>query len=442
MRLQIPLLVGLVVDPLVPTKEPQEPTTVTPAEIIYHRRVQVLDRAGQTSVTEACRIFGISRTTYYRWAGRAQRYGLAALLPKGRRPPVMPTATPPDQVEAVLAEAVARPTIGAQRLVEHLADRGCAVSLRRAEAPAAPPARPPGPASGRPGPAHGGDDQHLTTPAKDGPFGFCHFAARPGDLVALDTFYVGKLKGIGPVWQLTAVDTATRYAIGALVAGDKSARDTAGFVDHVAERLAGIGVELAGVLTDNGPEFTGTAFTSHLSTSASATIASRPAHPTTTRSANASKAPPSRSSTGPPSTASTSPAWPTSTPSSRAGSRPTTLGAATTATSCAAARPLRSWRPTYHDHAKGPPVTSTRAQEGLDRAEIGARGIRASTAHEARAAIAAAHLRGDTTARDQLLASLGDTEEESVQLAPRPSPFCRRWRRPGRSLAARGGPRR
>jgi transposase-like protein len=62
-------------------------------------------------VTEACRTFGISRTTYYRWAGRAQRYGLAALLPKGRRPPVMPTATPPEQVEAVLAEAVARPTL-------------------------------------------------------------------------------------------------------------------------------------------------------------------------------------------------------------------------------------------------------------------------------------------------------------------------------------------
>jgi hypothetical protein len=64
--------VGPVVDPLVPTKEPQESTTVTPAEIIYHRRVQVLDRAGQPSVTEACRTFGVSRTTS-RWAGRAQR---------------------------------------------------------------------------------------------------------------------------------------------------------------------------------------------------------------------------------------------------------------------------------------------------------------------------------------------------------------------------------
>jgi transposase InsO family protein len=71
-------------------------------------------------------------------------------------------------------------------------------------------------------------------------------------------------EGIRPVWQLTAVDTATRYAIGALVAGDKSTRDAAAFVDHVAERLAGIGVELTGVLTDNGPEFTGCGFTSHL----------------------------------------------------------------------------------------------------------------------------------------------------------------------------------
>jgi transposase-like protein len=127
MRLQVPLLMGPVVDPLVPTKEPQEPTTVTPAEIIYHRRVQVLDRAGQTSVTEACRTFGISRTTYYRWAGRAQRYGLAALLPKGRRPPVMPTATPPDQVEAVLAEAVARPpsALGVWSITWPTAGCGC-----------------------------------------------------------------------------------------------------------------------------------------------------------------------------------------------------------------------------------------------------------------------------------------------------------------------------
>jgi hypothetical protein len=108
------------------------------------------------------------------------------LLPKDRRPPVMPTATPPDQVEAVLAEAVARPTIGAQRLVDHLADRGVRLSAsgvqkilrrhrlgRRAQRLAAL-AQLTATTTGI-----------LTSDAKQGPFGFCHFAARPGDLVAL-----------------------------------------------------------------------------------------------------------------------------------------------------------------------------------------------------------------------------------------------------------------
>jgi hypothetical protein len=151
----------------------------------------------------------------------------------------------------VLAEAVARPTIGARQLVGHLADRGVRLSPsgvqkrlrrhrlgRRAQRVAAL------------AQLTAATTGIVTTAAKDGPFGFCHFAARPGDLVALDTFDVGKPEGIGPVWQLTAVDTATRYAIGRLVAGDTSARDPAGFVDHVAERLAGIGAELTGVLTD------------------------------------------------------------------------------------------------------------------------------------------------------------------------------------------------
>jgi transposase-like protein len=300
---------------------------MTPAEIIYHRRVQALDQAGKTSVAEACRTFGISRTTYYRWASRAQRYGLAALLPKGRRPPVMPTATPPDQVEAVLAEAVARPTLGARQLVCHLADREVRLSPsgvqkllrrhrlgRRAQRVAAL------------AQLTAATTGILTIDAKDGPFGFCHFAARPGDLVALDTFYVGKLKGIG--------------------------------------------AELTRVLTDNGPESTGRGFTSHLKDLGINHHRIPPRSPTTTRSVNASRAPPSRSSTGRPSTASTSLAWPTSTPSVRAGSRPTTLAVATTATSCAAARPLRSWRPTYHDQAKGSPVTSTRTQEALVQLEL------------------------------------------------------------------------
>jgi Helix-turn-helix domain len=169
MRLQVPLWVGPVVDPLVTTKEPQESTTVTPAQIIYHRRVQVLDHAGRTSVTEACRTFGVSPTSYYRWAGRAQRYGLAALLPKDRRPPVMPTATPPDQVEAVLAEAVADPRSAPTPGRPPGRPRGTAVGLRRPEDPPASSPRPPRPAGGRPGPAHRRHYRHPDQPGQGRP---------------------------------------------------------------------------------------------------------------------------------------------------------------------------------------------------------------------------------------------------------------------------------
>ena len=55
------------------------------------RREEIL-RAYQerSSLRGLARTFGVSRTTYYCWAGRAQRSGLAALVPKGRRPPVLP----------------------------------------------------------------------------------------------------------------------------------------------------------------------------------------------------------------------------------------------------------------------------------------------------------------------------------------------------------------
>lgn len=41
-----------------------------------------------------------------------------------------------------------------------------------------------------------------------------------------------------------------------------------------------------------------------------------------------------------------------------------------------AARPLRSWRRTYHDLAKGSPVTSTRTQEALAELNAAAGGLR------------------------------------------------------------------
>jgi transposase InsO family protein len=264
MRLQVHHMVATAMDPLVPTKEPKEPITVTPAEIIYHRRVCVIEHARKTNVSEACRTFGVSRTTFYRWQRRVETGGLEALMPKGRRPPAMPNQTPAWVVEELLAEAVVRPTLGARRYADQLCGRGFQISASGVQK-----------ILGR----HGlgrrrqrvGALAQLTAAttglvsndAREGPFGFCHFAARPGDLVALDSFYIGNLKGVGPVWQLTAVDTATRWAICEVFLGPSNTAIAARFLDRVIRKLRRLGVHVTGVLTDNGPEFS-TRFDQHL----------------------------------------------------------------------------------------------------------------------------------------------------------------------------------
>ncbi len=195
------------------------------------------------NVSEACRLAGVSRKSFYQWRGVADGYGLAALRPRGRRRPRQANETPMWQVDIILAEAISRPSLGAAQLLPFLDDRGVVIS-----------------ASGAQGVLRrhrlGYRSQRLAALAQltavtggpvveqalEGPFGFCHFAARPGDLVALDSFYVGTLKGVGKVWQFTAVDTRTRWAVVDLVAGHHTAQVAAVFLDLTIERLAQAGI--------------------------------------------------------------------------------------------------------------------------------------------------------------------------------------------------------
>ena len=95
------------VDPVVPSTDPKEPTTVTSDQIVYQQRVRALDHARATgNVSETCRTFGISRKTFYKWRNAAAKYGLAALRPKTKRPPAMPNATPTHVVEMMLTLAI------------------------------------------------------------------------------------------------------------------------------------------------------------------------------------------------------------------------------------------------------------------------------------------------------------------------------------------------
>jgi hypothetical protein len=80
---------------------------VTRDQIIYQRRCAVLAHAAKHgNVAETCRIFGLSRTKFYEWQGVAARYGLEALMPKKRRRPQLPNATPTHVLEVLLTLAV------------------------------------------------------------------------------------------------------------------------------------------------------------------------------------------------------------------------------------------------------------------------------------------------------------------------------------------------
>lgn len=236
---------------------------MTPAEIIYHRRVQVLAHAKKTgNVAETCRTFGISRTRFYQWRNLAQQYGLAALMPKDRRRPQLPNATPTWVINELLTLTVTEPTIGCRQYADRLEDRGYRIAKSTVQKILV------DHRLGRRGQrvARAAAITALTTGlvtesvADADPFGFCHWAAAPGDLVALDSFYIGNLKGVGKVYQLTAIDTATRWAVVQIVLGVPNAAVTARFLEHVIRRYRRLGVRVRAVLTDNGPEYAATAF--------------------------------------------------------------------------------------------------------------------------------------------------------------------------------------
>jgi transposase InsO family protein len=209
---------------------------------------------------------GISRTRYYEWRGIVAQYGLAALMPKERRTPQLPNATPSHIIEELLTLAVVEPTLGCRQYADRLAERGYQIGKttvqkhlvdhglgRRAQRVV------------RAATITAVTMGLSTEAARDGePFGFCHYSPAPGHLVAADSFYIGNLKGVGKVYQLTAIDVATRWAIMLIVMGPPTAAHTIRFLDHVVRQWRRLGVDVRAVLTDNGPEWIAAGFRAHL----------------------------------------------------------------------------------------------------------------------------------------------------------------------------------
>jgi transposase InsO family protein len=241
-----------------------ELSRMTQDDVLFGYRLQLFDLAARTTVSNACRTFGVHRSTYYAWKHQVERSGLEMLRPRERRRPVMPNQLPMVVEERIVAFSLGHAGLGPKRIAAQLrrpewgglevSPNGVWKALRRHglntrakrlalvagyRAPYEPPTEPE-------------PELHIDT-------------SRPGELVGIDCFYVGRLHGTkGAVWQLTAIDTYSSFGWAELVRCHERAPDqaqTSRLAQRVAKDLRAAGWRLERVLTDNGNEFQRPCFT-------------------------------------------------------------------------------------------------------------------------------------------------------------------------------------
>jgi hypothetical protein len=211
---------------------------LTTDDALYRLRLRALALAQELgNVRAACRAMGIHPSTYYRWRRQVLRFGPEILRPRERRRPRMANQTSPFVEQRVLAFALGHPGFGPARIAAELRrakwggivlsphgvhrvlrrhglnTRGKRLSLVAGyRAPYEPPREPE-------------PEPHIEV-------------SRPGELVGVDCFYLGRLRGTaGAIWQLSAIDCYSSYAWAELVIC-KQGNPTAAQTSKLARRVA------------------------------------------------------------------------------------------------------------------------------------------------------------------------------------------------------------
>ena len=241
---------------------------MTLEDSVHAFRLRLFTRAEELgNVSAACREAGLSRSLYYQLRKRFVRYGADGLHPKRRqgrpgRPPQLEATTE----RQILALSLAWPSFGPQQLSAQLARQGLRVArstvyrllrrrglghrTRRFAALEGHSAKRAGLLTER--------TRKALAKARPMPSERHVEAHQPGELVCLDCFYVGNLKGVGKVWQITACDVASSYGLATLFVGDPNAAAAARFLrEIVVPEFQRAGFPLKRVLTDRGSEFKG-----------------------------------------------------------------------------------------------------------------------------------------------------------------------------------------
>jgi hypothetical protein len=218
------------------------------------------------NVSEACKVFGYSRDSFYRFKEAYENGGDQALREISKKKPNPKNRVDPDIENAILIMAFEQPAHGQVRVSNELKKKGMLISpggvrsvwlrhdmetfkkrLKALEARVA---------------QEGGvltEEQvvALERAKRDDEAHGQIDTEHPGYLGAQDTFYVGTIKGVGRIYQQTFIDTYTRVAIvklydrkNALVAADILNDLVLPFYEEQA-------VPLLRILTDRGTEYCG-----------------------------------------------------------------------------------------------------------------------------------------------------------------------------------------
>jgi hypothetical protein len=219
------------------------------------------------SVSEACKVMGYSRDSFYRFKELYEKGGELALKEISRRKPILKNRVAPEMEKAVVEMAIENPAYGQVRVANELTKRGQFVSptgvrsvwvrhdlqtfARRLKALEARLAQSQGMVL---------TEQQVRAMEKAKQEKEAHGeidTAHPGYLGAQDTYYVGTIQSIGRIYGQTFIDTYSKVAFvklydrkNALVAADM-------LNDRVLPFFEEQGVPLLRILTDRGTEYCG-----------------------------------------------------------------------------------------------------------------------------------------------------------------------------------------
>ena len=79
------------------------------------------------NISETCRLFGISRPTYYKWYERYKKYGVEGLKDKTRAKPQMPNKVSEEIEEFILDYVIVTPKHGPRIIAQDLNEMGIEV---------------------------------------------------------------------------------------------------------------------------------------------------------------------------------------------------------------------------------------------------------------------------------------------------------------------------